>query len=91
MHAIVLGIHPTTKHLGPSDRTDLVFLPVRGVGDEVGDLGAEVFADGPPHVMDQVDQGLLQGGRETAGSGEGVHLNGGQNLLNPAEVQSLVP
>lgn len=33
-------------------RTDPVFLSVSGVGDEMGDLGAEVFPDSSAHVMD---------------------------------------
>ena len=73
------------------DRTNLVFLPVRRVGDEVSDLGAEVFADGSAHVMDQVDQGLLQGGQERRSRKKGIHLNGTQNLVNPPEVPSFVP
>lgn len=31
-----------------------------GVGDEMGDLGAEVFADGSAHVVNQIHQVLLQ-------------------------------
>ena len=32
-----------------------------GVGDEMSDLGAEVFADGSSHVMNQIHQVLLHG------------------------------
>lgn len=32
-----------------------------GVGDEMGDFGAEIFTDGPTHVMNQIHQVLLHG------------------------------
>lgn len=35
------------------------------VGDEMSNLGAEVFPDGPTHVMNQIHQVLLHGKQKT--------------------------
>lgn len=39
--------------------TNPVFLSMSRVGDEMSNLGAEVFPDGPTHVMNQIHQVLL--------------------------------
>ena len=46
--------------------TNPVFLSMSGVGDEMSNLGAEVFSDGSTHVMNQIHQVLLHGQQKTA-------------------------